>query len=175
MNLKKPLTFIEQIHRLKEHNLEIEDIDAALKFLSKINYYRFTGYLLSFRSSPQDSNLSESVSFFKICQVYMFDEKIRNFLRGFIELVEVYHKTQISYHFSLARCTVPPHDQHYNEENYLAKKGFNEIMDSFRKQKKYYIDSQIIRDYKNDIELPLLGFPTDYLTILKHELNNTYS
>jgi abortive infection bacteriophage resistance protein len=35
--------------------------------------------------------------------------------------------------------------------------------------------SQIIRDYKNDIELPLLGFPTDYLTILKHELNNTYS
>jgi abortive infection bacteriophage resistance protein len=42
MVLKKPLTFIEQIHRLKEHNLEIEDIDAALKFSSKVNYYRFT-------------------------------------------------------------------------------------------------------------------------------------
>ncbi len=157
MILKKPLTFKEQIQRLKDHNLVIEDVDLALKFLSKVNYYRFTGYLLSFRKSPQDSNLSESVSFFKICQIYKFDEKLRNFLRGFIELVEVYHKTQISYHFSLSRCIEPPHDQHYREENYFAKKGFNEIMDSFRKQKKYYTDSPIIKHhskvYKNKLPI----------------------
>ena len=51
MNLKKPLDFSEQISKLKEHNVEIKDEEAALKVLSKINYYRFSGYALQFRKN----------------------------------------------------------------------------------------------------------------------------
>ena len=51
VNLKKPLDFSEQISKLKEHNVEIKDEEAALKVLSKINYYRFFGYALQFRKN----------------------------------------------------------------------------------------------------------------------------
>lgn len=70
MNLKKPLDFSEQISKLKEHNVEIKDEEAALKVLSKINYYRFSGYALQFRKKPDDSDLKEGISFEDIYQIY---------------------------------------------------------------------------------------------------------
>lgn len=46
MDLKKPLDFEEQIKRLKNHGMIIEDEEKAICILQKINYYRFTGYAL---------------------------------------------------------------------------------------------------------------------------------
>ena len=52
MELKKPLTFEEQIEKLKSHGMIIEDEERVKKVLSEINYYRFTGYVLQYRKSP---------------------------------------------------------------------------------------------------------------------------
>lgn len=41
-----------------------------------------------------------------------------------------------------------PHDQHYDENNFLNKKGYNEVMDSFKKEKNYYKDSLIVKHHK---------------------------
>ena len=47
MELKGPLSFSQQVKRLQEHGMCISDPKDAERKLSKINYYRFTGYALS--------------------------------------------------------------------------------------------------------------------------------
>ena len=60
----------------------------------------------------------------------------------------MYYRTQIAYHSSVAKCTKPPDDQHYDENNFYNKTGYKEVMDSFKKEKNYYKDSLIVKHHK---------------------------
>ena len=51
--LKKPLKYEEQVDKLKEHGMLVEDKDQAVTLLKQINYYRFTGDALQFRKGPK--------------------------------------------------------------------------------------------------------------------------
>lgn len=43
--LKKPLSYEGQLKRLKvDHNLKIDNDDAATKILKRVNYYRLSAY-----------------------------------------------------------------------------------------------------------------------------------
>ena len=136
MDLKAPLTFQEQLKKLEEHGMKIENPEYAVEILSQINYYRFTGYTLQFRQNSDNSNFSNEIYFSHIYNIYKFDECLRDIFRKYIEKTEVYYRTQIAYHFSVAKCTKPPYDQHYDENNFYNKTGYKEVMDSFKKEKK---------------------------------------
>lgn len=148
MDLKIPMTFEEQIEKLKYHGMVIEDEEKAKKLLSEINYYRFTGYALQFRRQADKSDYISELSFDKIYRIYQFDESLRDIFRKYIERAEVYYRTIISYNFSIAKCLNPPHDQHYDENNFYNKQGYKEVMDSFKKEKNYYKDSLIVKHHK---------------------------
>ena len=148
MDLKIPMTFEEQIEKLKYHGMVIEDEEKAKKLLSEINYYRFTGYALQFRRQADKSDYISELSFDKIYRIYQFDESLRDIFRKYIERAEVYYRTLISYNFSIVKCLNPPHDQHYDENNFYNKKGYKEVMDSFKKEKNYYKDSLIVKHHK---------------------------
>ncbi len=45
IDLKKPLTFDEQLDKLVAHGMVISDREKAKDILNKVNYYRFTGYI----------------------------------------------------------------------------------------------------------------------------------
>lgn len=149
MDLKKPLDFEEQIKRLKDHGMIIEDEEKAICILQKINYYRFTGYALQFRMDPQDSNYVEGTTFESVYNLYMVDEHLRDLFRMYIEKAEVYYRTQIAYGFSINKCLKSPHDQHYDESNFYNKEGYNQVIDSFNREKNYYKDSLIVKHHKN--------------------------
>ena len=157
LNLKKPLGFPEQISKLKEHNLIISDEQSALEVLSKINYYRFSGYALQFRKEPGNSDLIDGITFERVYSIYLFDEAMRDICRKYLEKAEIYYKTQISHNFTLKKCSTPPYDQHYDENNYYYKQGYNEVMDSFKKEKNYYKDSLIVKHHteKYSNKMPL--------------------
>jgi len=157
LDLKKPLEFPEQINKLKEHNVIIEDEEYALDVLSKINYYRFSGYALQFRKEPDNSDLKDGVTFEHIYHIYLFDEAMRHVCRKYLEKVEIFYKTQISHYFSLKKCFEPPYDQHYDENNYYYKQGYSEVMDSFQKERNYYKDSLIVKHHseKYSNKMPL--------------------
>lgn len=148
MDLKAPLTFQEQLKKLEEHGMKIENPEYAVEILSQINYYRFTGYTLQFRQNSDNSNFSNEIYFSHIYNIYKFDECLRDIFRKYIEKTEVYYRTQIAYHFSVAKCTKPPYDQHYDENNFYNKTGYKEVMDSFKKEKNYYKDSLIVKHHK---------------------------
>lgn len=148
MNLKKPLSFDEQLDKLENHGMIIENREKAKNFLKCVNYYRFTGYALQFRKNLSGSEYVEETSFETVCQLYKMDEALRDTFRRYIEIVEVYYRTQISYGFSISKCTKPPYDQHYDEKNFYNKKGYRDVMDNFKREKNYYKDSLIVKHHK---------------------------
>lgn len=146
--LKKPLTYNEQLDRLKAHGMVIENECTARDILSQTNYYRFIGYTLQWRKKPNESSYLPCTSFNRTYQIYLFDAALRDTFRKYIEIIEVYYRTQIAYIFSLVKCTQPPYDQHYCESNFYNKRGYNEVMSTFGHDKKYYSDSPIMKHHK---------------------------
>lgn len=148
MELKKPMTIDEQIEKMKAHGMVIDDEEEAKRILAELNYYRLTGYVLQYRKSADKSDYIPGLTFDTMCQIYAFDEAMRDILRKYIEKVEIYYRTLISHSFSMAKCVNPPHDQHYDETNFFNKKGYAEVMDSFKKERNYYKDSLIVKHHK---------------------------
>ena len=148
IELKKPLTFDEQVEKLKTHGLIIAHEDEAKKVLRKVNYYRFTGYALQFRQSKFNSDYVGGTTFERVYKLCVLDEMLRDVLRKYIEKVEVYYKTQIAYGFTFSKCNVPPYNQHYDATNFYNRLGYQEIVDSFAKERNYYKDSLIVKHHK---------------------------
>lgn len=157
MELKPPLTFEEQIERLRQHGMIVDSKDVALAVLKQVNYYRLTGYALEDRQSKHSSNYQIGTSFQNVWQRYQFDVEMRHVLRKAIENVEIYYRTQIAYIFSIRKCGNPPHDQHYDRENYFRKESFDNLMENIKRETGYYWDSLIVNHHKlkYDNKMPL--------------------
>ena len=148
MDLKKPLTFDEQLDKLAAHGMIITDREKAKDILKSVNYYRFTGYALQFRQAPSGSDYILGTTFETVYHLYKVDEILCDTFRRYIEKAEVYYRTQIAYGFSIAKCTETPYDQHYDENNFYNKKGYREVMENFSREKNYYKDSLIVKHHK---------------------------
>ena len=109
--LKKPLSFQEQVLRLKEHGLIIADDAAACDTLSKIDDYRLSGYAYQYRKDSL--RYADGITFDQIIKIHDLDQSLRNLLRKPIEVIEIWARTQIAHQFSMAKCALPPHDGHY--------------------------------------------------------------
>lgn len=149
ITLKRPLSIDEQINKLKSHGMVISDELNVKAFLNKVSYYRFMGYLLQFRNNIEHGQLSQETNFELCCKIYKFDCELRNLLRRYIEIVEVFYRNRIAYCFAMKKCTIAPYMQHYDEKNYYNKAGFNEVMQTFGRQEGYYKDSPIVKHHKN--------------------------
>lgn len=78
--LKPFLTFEEQIQKLAGRGIVINNYDTARDFLSKVNYYKFSGYTLffEFKEGPDRSHRYQlGTSFEDIKNLYLFDKKLR--------------------------------------------------------------------------------------------------
>lgn len=58
----------------------ISDPKDAERKLSKINYYRFTGYALSLRGDREGNRYVSGTDFDMVYRLYLFDEELRNAL-----------------------------------------------------------------------------------------------
>lgn len=157
MQLKQPLSFEEQLDKIKSHGIIVNDKQRAIEKLEQINYYRLTGYALQFRVEPNKSEYVVGTTFDNIYKLYIVDEKLRNLCRIYIEKAEIYYKTQIAYGFSIMKCLIPPHNQHYDRNNFYNKSGYDEVMENLKKEKNYYKDSLVVKHHKNkyDSRMPL--------------------
>lgn len=92
--LKLPKTYEEQILKLKSKNIRVEDEQLALKILKKVNYYRLSAYLLTYKSK---SGLCDGVSISDIFELYKFDKSLRWLLMPVLEDIEIAFRTHIAY------------------------------------------------------------------------------
>lgn len=155
--LKGPKSFLEQIICLKEHGMIISDDKQAMDSLKKVNYYRFTGYALHCRKSLNCSDYNSTADFDAIMKIYQFDEELRALLRLYLERIEIFFRTQIAYGFCINKCCDPPHNQHYDENNFYNKEGYQKVIKRFEQEKEHFSDTLIVKhhDQKYSGEMPL--------------------
>lgn len=101
---KLPLTIQEQVSKLKERNLRIEDEGKAAHYLSNISYYRLRAYTYPFQDNTIETHpFIKKVSFEEIISLYVFDRQLRLLVFNAIEKIEIAFRTQIIYQFSLEK------------------------------------------------------------------------
>ncbi|MCL6442108.1 MAG: Abi family protein [Alicyclobacillus sp.] len=95
--LKPPTTFEEQVQILKGRNMTVSDEQFAVNVLRRVNYYRLSGYMLSFKVGDVFKN---GTTFEQVYGVYGFDQKLRNLITGLLERIEISARTCISYYLA---------------------------------------------------------------------------
>ena len=111
---KPPLTIEEQIERLQERGLSIEDPAEAAHYLSHLNYYRLCAYWLPFEADHGSHRFRDDASFKAVLNLYIFDRELRLLILDAIERIEISVRTQWAYHFS----------HRYGPHGYLERQHF---------------------------------------------------
>ncbi len=114
MKLKTATSFDEQIDKLKDKNIVIENPATCMDFLTKVNYYRLSGYYLPYICKDTGKCFFPT-SFERIRQIYNFDTELRNLIALVIEKIEVHLRTQFSYY----------HGHKYGPDGYMNSSSFN--------------------------------------------------
>lgn len=112
--IKPATTFDEQILRLQNKKIIIDDPDACRSFLSQVNYYRLSGYYLPYMDREKNKCFRPT-SFNRIVGIYHFDAELRSLLLETIETIEIFLRSQFSNYHSLK----------YGPEGYLDPNAFN--------------------------------------------------
>ncbi len=128
---KTAISISEQIERLKQRGLNIEDEDKASHYLGNISYYRLRAYTYPFQNN-KDSNhpFIKEISFEEIISLYVFDRKLRLLLFNALEKLEIAFRTQIIYHYSLKYGA----HWHLNPKLYTNHDDFTRHMTSLEKE-----------------------------------------
>lgn len=92
--LKPPLTYEEQLEKMKGRTLIVENADLAIEQLKMRNYYRLTAYGLHLK---KDDVFLPGTTFEQIVRLYDFDARLRNMLIPLLEDIEIAFRTHISY------------------------------------------------------------------------------
>lgn len=156
MNLKPPLSYEDQVSKLIEHHMTVESRRGAAEFLSRVNYYRLTGYALEFRDvGGQD--YKDGTSFETVKNIYRFDEELRGILRDALDTAEACFRTHIANGFAMVKCKDAPYDGHYREENFYRRQLHTQVMESLQKEEERHEESLVVQHHKNcyDDRLPL--------------------
>ena len=112
--IKTSKTFKEQLEILKNRGLIINDETSALIILKEINYYRLSGYMLSFKT--KDDLFLSNITFENVYSIYKLDKQLRLLLLDIIENIEIAFRTHISYHLA----------HKYGPIGYKNPKNFND-------------------------------------------------
>lgn len=107
--LKPFKTFEEQVGILKARGLVIDDETFAAEVLSHVNYYRFSGYAFMRQNKTSvNQSFHSGTTFESIYALYEFDQRLRNIVIKYLEIIEILSRTRIAYYFS---------QKHQNENN----------------------------------------------------------
>lgn len=91
------LSYAAQVQVLQQRGLVVAVPQAAERFLSHLNYYRFSGYCLAFES--QRHTFASGTAFEDIIVAYQFDLALRDLLTEALEVIEVDIRAAIAYEF----------------------------------------------------------------------------
>lgn len=136
IHIKQPKTYEEQIELFKRRGLIIEDEVSAITVLSKINYYRFSAYTLTFK---KNNVFNENTSFDQLYSLYEFDRKLRLELLASLEQIEISFRAKISYYLANKYGSTP----HLDVANFKNESYFNDmtrqIKDEINRSKELFI------------------------------------
>ena len=95
---KPPLSYDKQLDLLASRGLIFADRSKAEKFLSQVNYYRFSAYCLPFELRRHQFHAG--ITFERIQQLYEFDRRLRFLIDEALEVIEISVRSTISYYLA---------------------------------------------------------------------------
>ncbi|MGL5329162.1 MAG: Abi family protein [Peptostreptococcaceae bacterium] len=140
--LKKAKTFDEQIDILIDRKLIIEDREYAKNVLSRINYYRLSGYCRYFYKSDEEEFI-DNTKFEDVYKLYKFDESLRRLVMNLTEEVEITFRTHVAYYIA----------HNFGEEGHLDISKFNakfhqKFIDKLTEKINSYEDKEFVKHHK---------------------------
>jgi len=148
---KESLSFEQQIERLIERGLYVEDKESATAYLSHINYYRLGTYGWSFIEDHETHTFKAETSFDQILNLYIFDRELRLLLLDAIERIEVSLRTQWAFHLSKKYGS----HAHLNKEAFNKKFAHDEFIENLQKEIQRTSDKNIKKQaYKYEETTP---------------------
>lgn len=95
---KSALSVEEQLKRLADQGLIVDDLCLAAEILSTVSFYRFSGYLLPFKNNhtlQSRRSFENGTTFDRVWQLYQFDRELRLLVLDAIEKIEVAFRTSL--------------------------------------------------------------------------------
>lgn len=142
--LKKAKTFDEQVDILQERKLLIDDREYAKKVLSKVNYYRLSGYFIYFYV-PGKEEFRQGTKFEDIYNLYKFDTELRRLFMELTEEIEINFRTYIAYYIAHNFGE----EGHLNNDNFYSKNYHYEFVQILNKKVESYKDKAYIKHHKD--------------------------
>jgi len=102
---RQPIPISKQIALFKDSGMIFSDYHTALKILSIIGCYRFSGYAYPFLETKDRGSFAKGTSFEKIYSIYEFDRKLKALLFTNLARIEIALRTLIIEKFSLGKTT----------------------------------------------------------------------
>ena len=172
------LSYGKQLELLIKRGLIVSDREKAEKFLSQINYYRFSAYCQPFEI--ERDKFRAEVTFEKIQELYEFDRRLRFFIHEALELIEVSTRTAIAYYLA-RKCGKFAHESdEISRSKEKHSKWLEHIHAEIESSKEIFID-HYREKYKDFPKIPIwmatevMSFGTLsslYSTLLsKHQIN----
>lgn len=154
---KPHATLKEQVQRLRERGLIIDDEQRAEHFLSIAGYYRISSYCYRFEFPPVDGKrthqFKEGTRFDDIIRVYVFDQKLRTLMMEALERFEVAARTVWAHAMSE---TYGPHP-HMEVDPFTDRdEYFESFVNLMKETKRSQRNSEEISHYLNHYETPFL-------------------
>ena len=97
---KVATTIDEQIQKLKDRGLNINDNQFAAHYLKNISYYRLAGYWWPMQSDKINHIFKPNSKFEDVIALYYFDKELRLLIFDVIENIEIALRTKLVYHLS---------------------------------------------------------------------------
>ena len=144
---KIPLSIEQQIAKLRQRGLVIENEQNAENYLSNISYYRLRAYTFPFQDNDIETNnhhfLRSDISFEDIITLYCFDRRLRILIFNALEKIEIALRTKLTYEYS-----VETSNSHWftNRMLYFNQSRFESLMEKIEEDVKRS-DEDFIRHY----------------------------
>ena len=122
-------TFNEQLDILKSRGLKCENDNRIIDALSEENYYRLSGYMLTFK---KDDKFNKNSSFQDVLDVYYFDRDLRLFLLGELEKIEISLRTHIAYELGKEDTDPDGKISYLQPETFVSEQHFIEFMSDLK-------------------------------------------
>ncbi len=124
---KAATTIDKQVALIQKRGMQLDDINAAKKWLESVGYYRMSAYWLPFDEPSVDGEtrskkFKPGTSFTKIHDLYVFDRCLRVLLLEAIERIEIHVRSRWAYRMSHA---YGPH-AHLNHELFAGARNHAE-------------------------------------------------
>lgn len=139
---KKALSIPDQIRKLKERGLAIDNETRAMSYLSNISYYRLRAYTYPFQDNDNPNHpFTSRISLDEIIGLYVFDRRLRLLVLNAIEKIEVSIRTQIIYHWAMK------YGSHWHLDDNLYRNQIQFRKDMMRLQEEINRSSETFIDH----------------------------